>query len=71
MKVELRDSQTETQGYVSRFEYQPLRPRLRLKGSPQRNSKQKTIPYTKRGHKANESLYKRWAQSQIHLCTKM
>ena len=59
MKVELRDSQTETQGYVSRFEYHTLRPRLRLEGSPQRNFKQKIIPYTKRGHKANEPLYKR------------
>ena len=29
-----RDSQTQTQGYVSRFEHQVLRPRLHLEGYP-------------------------------------
>ena len=55
MRVELRDSQTQTQRYVSRFEHQALHPRLHnmkdfhylYLGTSQRNNL-----YTRGGYKA-------------------
>jgi len=65
-RVELRDRQTQTREYISRFELLALRSHLHLKGfslSPQK----KQSSAQKEGTKANDPLHKRKALSQ---CTK-
>jgi len=66
-RVELKDRQTQTPEIYSRFEPLVLRSRLHLKEfllSPERNSTQDTILYTRGEHLANGPLHKRRAQSQ-------